>query len=104
RWPGKIKPGVTVDTPIINLDVLPTLLSLAGATVPSGIDGLDISSLLLGKGSPPARQFKWHFPHYNNQGGRPAGALRDGDWKYVTYYDTGQAQLFNLQADNRQLK
>ena len=33
------------------------------------------------------------------QGGRPAGAVRDGDWKYVTYYDTGVGQLFNLKDD-----
>jgi arylsulfatase A-like enzyme len=98
RWPGKIKPAV-VDTPIINLDVLPTLLSLAGVTVPGGIDGSDISSLLLGTGSLPARQFKWHFPHYNNQGGRPAGAIRDGDWKYIKYYDTGDVELYNLRND-----
>ena len=46
-----------------------------------------------------ARKFFWHFPHYNNQGGRPAGAVRDGDWKFVTYYDTGETQLFNLKTD-----
>jgi arylsulfatase A-like enzyme len=99
RWPGKIKPRQVIDTPIINLDVLPTLLSLAGVNVPSGLDGMSIAPLLLGTGAPPARQFKWHFPHYNNQGGRPAGALRDGDWKYVKYYDTGEVELYNLKND-----
>ena len=41
----------------------------------------------------------WHFPHYNNQGGRPAGAVRDGDWKLVEYYDTGKAELYDLASD-----
>jgi arylsulfatase A-like enzyme len=98
RWPGKIKPAV-IDTPIIHLDFVPTLLKLTGLTAPANLDGTDISPLLLGTGNPPARQFFWHFPHYNNQGGRPAGAVRDGDWKYVTYYDTGETQLFDLKAD-----
>jgi arylsulfatase A-like enzyme len=98
RWPGRIKPAV-IDTPIIHLDFVPTLLNLAGVTVPGGLDGIDISPLLFGMGSTPARKFFWHFPHYNNQGGRPAGAVRDGDWKYVTYYDTGETQLFNLKDD-----
>jgi arylsulfatase A len=98
RWPGKIKPAV-VDVPIIQLDFVPTLLKLVGASAPSGLDGTDISPLLLGTGSMPARKFFWHFPHYNNQGGRPAGAVRDGDWKFVTYYDTGETQLFNLKDD-----
>lgn len=104
RWPGKIKPGVVTDTPIINLDILPTLVSLAGAPPATGIDGFDISPLLLGKGTLPARQFKWHFPHYNNQGGRPSGALRDGDWKYIKYYDTGEVELYNLKSDIAETK
>src|SRR5262249_55630391 len=60
---------------------------------------MNISTLLLEHRDPGERKFFWHFPHYNNQGGRPAGALRDGDWKYVTYYDTGETQLFNLKGD-----
>ena len=95
---GKVKPAV-VDTPIIHLDFVPTLLTLVGLAAPAGLDGIDISPLLLGTGHTPARKFFWHFPHYNNQGGRPAGAVRDGDWKYVAYYDTGESQLFNLKDD-----
>src|SRR5437868_3048330 len=98
RWPGKIKPAV-IDTPIIHLDFVPTLLSIVGAPVPSGLDGINIASLWLEGRAPPARRFFWHFPHYNNQGGRPAGAVRDGDWKFVTYYDTLEQQLFNLKSD-----
>jgi hypothetical protein len=45
------------------------------------------------------RQFFWHFPHYNNQGGRPAGATRSGNWKYIQYYDTGEFELFNVRDD-----
>jgi arylsulfatase A-like enzyme len=98
RWPGKIKPA-TIDTPISHLDLGPTLLSLAGIDVPSGLDGINIAPLLLEHREPENRKFLWHFPHYNNQGGRPAGAVRDGDWKLVTYYDTGETQLFNLKND-----
>ena len=42
----------------------------------------------------------WHFPHYNNQGGRPGGAVRDGDWKFIEYYDTGARELYNLATDS----
>jgi arylsulfatase A len=98
RWPGKIKPAV-IDTPISHLDIVPTLLTLAGVTAPQGLDGINLAPLLTENRPPAARKFFWHFPHYNNQGGRPAGAVRDGDWKYVTYYDTGEVQLFNLEND-----
>jgi arylsulfatase A len=98
RWPGKIKSAV-IDTPIIHLDFVPTLLTLAGVPVPNGLDGQNIAPLLFDHQDPGPRKFFWHFPHYNNQGGRPAGAVRDGDWKLVTYYDTGETQLFNLKND-----
>ena len=98
RWPGKIRPAV-LGRPMVNTDWLPTLLAMAGASVPEGLDGIDISPELLGRGEPAARTFFWHFPHYNNQGGRPAGAVRDGDWKYIIYYDTGRAELYNLRQD-----
>jgi arylsulfatase A len=103
RWPKKIKPAV-IDTPIIHLDFVPTLLTLAGIEVPKNLDGINIAPLLLGSGQIAPRKFFWHFPHYNNQGGRPAGAARDGDWKYVTYYDTGETQLFNLKDDISEVK
>lgn len=101
RWPGRIKPAV-IDTPIINLDFLPTLLALAGVPLPTNLDGQNVAPLLLGTrelAEPEARRFFWHFPHYNNQGGRPAGAVRDGHWKFVRYYDTGETQLFDLRTD-----
>lgn len=98
RWPGKIKPAV-VDEPIVNTDWLPTLLSLAGVPLEDKLDGVDQSAALLGKADFASRTFFWHFPHYNNQGGRPAGAVRDGNWKMIQYYDTDAVELFDLASD-----
>jgi arylsulfatase A len=41
----------------------------------------------------------WHFPHYTNQGGQPAGAVREGDWKLIEHYEDGRLELFNLAQD-----
>jgi arylsulfatase A len=98
RWPGMVNPGVS-DVPVVNTDFLPTLAELAGLTPPEGLDGVSFAPLLLGKGEPKPRTLYWHFPHYNNQGGRPAGAVREGDWKLVTHYDTDTAELYNLAHD-----
>ena len=98
RWPGKVRPGVS-HTPVVNTDLLPTLCELVGARSPVGLDGVSYARLLLGKGEPGARPLYWHFPHYNNQGGRPGGAVREGDWKLIEYFDTGKAELYNLTDD-----
>ena len=76
-----------------------TLLELAGLQLPQGLDGVSFAALLRGGAEPPARLLFWHFPHYTNQGSRPAGAVREGDWKLIEHYEDGLLELFNLAQD-----
>ena len=99
RGPG-IPAGRVVDAPMMNTDWLPTFLELAGAPAAPNPDGVSQVNLLrTGKPASGARTFFWHIPHYTNQGSRPAGAVRDGRWKLVEHYDSGQVELFDLDAD-----
>lgn len=98
RWPGQIKPGA-VRAPVVNTDLTPTLLELAGLKAPEGLDGVTLMPLLTKSARPPARPFFWHFPHYTNQGGRPGGAVREGDWKLIEHYEDGRVELYNLERD-----
>ncbi len=45
------------------------------------------------------RPLFWHYPHFSNQLGRPAGAVRVGDYKLVESYETGKLELYNLKDD-----
>ena len=38
-------------------------------------------------------------PHFSNQLGRPAGAVRLGNYKLVESYETGKLELYNLRND-----
>jgi arylsulfatase A len=98
RFPGVVPPGQTSDVPVINTDWAPTLLALCGVESQRQFDGLNVEKVLRGE-AVAERSFLWHFPHYTNQGSRPAGAVRDGDWKLVEHYDTGVAELYNLSND-----
>ena len=99
RGPG-IPAGRVVDAPVMNSDWLPTLLDLASAPAAPNLDGVSQMNVLrTGKPASAARTFFWHIPHYTNQGSRPAGAVRDGRWKLVEHYDSGQVELFDLDAD-----
>ncbi len=99
RWPGHVPAGRVVSAPVSNLDWLPTLLDLANGAVPAGLDGETLSRLLLGGDPAPRRSFFWHFPHYTNQGSQPEGAVREGDWKLIEYYEEGRVELYNLARD-----
>lgn len=50
RYPGMIRPGSRCNVLLNSVDVMPTLLGLAEAPVPSIVDGMDLSSSLLGRG------------------------------------------------------
>jgi arylsulfatase A-like enzyme len=99
RWPGRVPAGAVVDAPVINTDWRPTLLEMAGLPVPPGLDGVSLAALLTGRGPAPKRSLFWHFPHYTNQGSRPSGAMRQGDWMLVEYYDEEKAELYDLGGD-----
>ncbi len=99
RWPGKVKEGALEATPVISTDWVPTWIEAAGASAPGPLDGVSLIGLLAG-GTPPAnRPLFWHFPHYTNQGGRPAGAVREGDLKLIEHYEDGRLELFDLSKD-----
>jgi arylsulfatase A-like enzyme len=77
-WPGKIAPGSVSDAMLSEMDILPTVVKLAGGQVPTDrkIDGLDIWPVLSGqsKTSPHEALFYW-------QKGRIIAAVRSGPWK-----------------------
>lgn len=97
-WPGHIEPRVD-ETPVWSADLPVTALALCGQKFPTPVDGDDLSALLLARTPLPPRELYWHYPHYANQGSRPGGSVRDGDWKLIEFYDTGRRELFNLAND-----
>jgi arylsulfatase A len=99
RWPGHVPAGKIEDDPVVGTDWLPTLLDLAGRPIPAGLDGVSFAGCLTGRGPAPQRTLFWHFPHYTNQGSRPSGAVRQGNWMLVEYYDKAQGELYELAAD-----
>jgi arylsulfatase A-like enzyme len=104
RWPGVVKPGSESATPIISNDYFPTFADAADAKL-SGekIDGESLTPLFRGE-EIADRALYWDYPHYGNQGGAPASAIRQGKWKLIEWREDGSRELFNLDEDPGELK
>lgn len=93
----------TEDAPVTLVDVFPTFLELAGVNVGSTqgpLDGTSLAQCWIGeKVHEVERPIYWNFPHYTNQGSRPAAAVRRGDWKLVYQYEDDSVELYNLADD-----
>jgi arylsulfatase A-like enzyme len=101
-WPGVTRASSVCDVPVWGCDFMPTLLSFAGVSVaehPAICDGLDISPLLRGSGTLGRDTFYWHYPHYSDQGGTPTGAIREGEWKLIEFFEDNHVELYNLTLD-----
>lgn len=109
KWPGHVEPGSRCDVPVIGVDLYPTLLEITGAPHPEGyrLDGESIVPLLTQTGSWDRDAVFWHFPAYlqSNPGANvpfrttPAGAVRQGDYKLIEFFEDGRRELYHLASD-----
>jgi arylsulfatase A-like enzyme len=101
RYPGRLAPTV-INEPVVLGDLCPTICALAKVPAPQTLDFQDISPVLFDS-KPPVdakpRPLFWHQPHYMNQGGKPAGVVREGDWKLIEQYEDGSLELYNIAKD-----
>lgn len=101
RWPGVVAPGARCETPVITTDFYPTFLEAAGLPpMPEQHrDGVSLMPLLRGGARLDRDAIFWHYPHYSNQGGTPACAVRAGDWKLIEFFEDRRVELYNLRED-----
>ena len=100
RWPGVTAAGSVCKQVVTSTDFYPTILEITGlkARPAQHRDGVSFVSLLKGK-TRKRGPLLWHYPHYGNQGGAPAGAVREGRWKLIEWYEDKRVELFDLESD-----
>lgn len=111
RWKGQTPTNATIDYPVGQIDLYPTLMALLGneAMLPQ-LDGENLLSYFeRGFPSGDDKRLLWHFPAYLEGGNkettdgefrsRPVSVLRKGDWKLIYNYETETSELYNLKED-----
>lgn len=99
--PGVKGIGRLADEVVTSTDFYPTILDMTGLPPKPAqhLDGKNFTSVLKGEGGFDRGPVFWHYPHYPNQGGRPAGAVRSGNYKLIEFYDNGEVELYDLSKD-----
>jgi arylsulfatase A-like enzyme len=101
RYPKLIKPGSTSDRMVLNLDIAPTLLDLAGAEIPKTMQGRSWVPLF----KDPKAEFRkdWLYEYYEYPDAhkvRPHRGVRTETWKFIHYYqEPEEFELYNLSED-----
>ncbi|HET6304872.1 MAG TPA: sulfatase [Myxococcota bacterium] len=96
RWPGRVEAGRVVEDPVRLVDVMPTLLALAGVELPVAVQGRDLGPLLRGETLPEAPALlELRRPR------RHLRALRTAERKLVSDA-RGRSLLFDLVRDPRE--
>lgn len=93
-WKGRIPAGQVIEEPVIQLDVLPTALAVAGAEMKPewSLDGVNLLPLMEGGAKTLQREaLYWRFGVQY--------AVRQGDWKLVKASRDMQPMLVNLKED-----
>jgi arylsulfatase A-like enzyme len=67
-WPGVIEGGRKIATPIMFLDVMPTVLRMCGAEPGKDVDGRDVFDVLSGKAAPAPDELKRDLFFFHAQG------------------------------------
>jgi len=90
-WPGKIPPETVTSQIVLGMDLFPTMLSIAGANLPSGLklDGVDLTGMLTKNKNLPERTLFWRY--------RKQKAVRKGRWKLLV--QDNKERLYDLDDD-----
>lgn len=103
RYPGFAPAGTTCDDIVLNVDLAPTILEMAGVSVPADMEGRSAKSLVAG-----ARVEDWRrsflYEYFTSGWGVPSlECVRTADgWKYVRFADW--EQLYNLNDDPTEVR
>jgi N-acetylgalactosamine-6-sulfatase len=115
RWPGHVPAGVIDNTSVISaVDFLPTFFALSDSpsepmtllyawVTGGGLDGEDVSDILLGVPRPRTKTLFWERRF--GQGSQPTIerspllAMRSGPWKLLLNPDGSRVELYDVVAD-----
>lgn len=104
REPDSMR-GKTIDEDVLNIDIPPTILKLAGVDIPASYQGESLTGFI--KGKYPEKWRNEIFCEHRLEGNPllpKTECWRDENWKFIRYEDfPNYVELYNLKEDTNEL-
>lgn len=101
RYPRRIPAGASNNNMILNVDIPPTILDIAGIPIPADFQGKSVMPLIEKKNVPWRKDWLYEYyeyPGYENI--KPNRGIRTERYKYIHYFvDPQEYELYDLQND-----
>lgn len=106
RYPKRIQAGTVREEMVLNMDLAPTLLDLAGVKIPDRMQGRSLVPLANGQATGWRKD--WLYEYYDYPGAehvRPHRGVRTERYKLIHYYaldsynEPQEYELYDLQSD-----
>ncbi len=101
RYPRRIPAGTVRDEMVLDTDLAPTFLDLAGVPIPAHMQGKSV--LPLAKAPDPSFRKEWYYEYFewpNPEAVRPCRGIRTEQYKLIQYVmDPQEFEMYELRAD-----
>ena len=98
KWKNQINSSTTCSEPVSIVDIYSTIMDILGEKART-LDGQSLLPLLKQKNGFTRDALYWHYPHFHGEGSTPCGAIRQGPYKLIEYFEDDHIELFNLEKD-----
>lgn len=104
RYPAAIPKSQKIDEYVLNLDVPPTFLDLAGVSIPKDMQGQSMKTLLQ-RGKEKGWRDEVYYHYYEKSFGATAHyGIRTDRYKLIHFYDPGNSwELYDLKKDPHEM-
>jgi arylsulfatase A-like enzyme len=101
RYPKRIPAGTVRDEMILDTDLAPTFLDLAGVPLPAHMQGKSVLPLVAA--ADPSFRKEWYYEYFewpNPEGVRPCRGIRTERYKLIHYVmEPQEFEIYDLQSD-----
>jgi arylsulfatase A-like enzyme len=104
RYPGVIKPGTMNKDFVMNLDIAPTVLDIAGVKIPNDMQGQSFLPLLINKKAKGREAMYYHYYENGEHSVSPHFGIRNKRYKLIRFYERVNGwELYDLKKDKNEM-